>query len=128
MTKSREYLCFTKRDDDGNAIRDSYGKLVPDYREEDVYRVRITDNESIYEWCIHHFFSLNNKGWIIIDCDTGLRMSGIYKTRKEAYRDINEKFITEFRENRNTEYYKAMYNKHKEATEKVVKGAKNDNI
>lgn len=113
MKKSREYLCFTKRDDNGNAIRDSYGKLVPDYREEDVYRVRITDNEGIYEWCIHHKFDKSaSKRWIISDCGTGAKMSTVYRTRKEAYEHINERLLKTFKNVRKTDYYKALYYSH----------------
>ena len=113
MKKTREYLCFTKRDDSGNAIRDSYGKLVPDYREVDVYRVRIIDNGGIYYWCIHRDFDQpDGKGWIISDCGTGLKMCNPYRTRAEAYEHINEDLFRSFLKVRKTDYYNEMYNKH----------------
>lgn len=108
MIKSREYLCFAKRDSNGVTIRDSYGNLVPEYREADVYRVRITDNGSIYEWCIHHDFSLS-KMWAISDCDTGLKLFREYETRKEAYKEINEYNFEWFIRQRNTDFYMKMF-------------------
>lgn len=113
MRYSREYLCFTKRDGNGNAIRDSYGKLVHEYCEVNVYKVRIRDNGAIYEWCIHHEFDkANSKGWIISDCDTGLKMSYAYRTRDEAYEHINERLLKTFINVRKTDYYKEMYGRH----------------
>lgn len=123
MKKSREYLCFKKRDESGKFIRDSDGDLIAEYREVVVYRVNIIDNGNKYEWCIHHSFNRYfSKYWCISDCGTGLKLGGIYRTRREAYEGINEELVAKFLEVSKTEYYKRMYNSHNNATEKIGKG------